>query len=416
MEDGVSMIDSVYWIWFQLVFGIGGRRAELMLNYFAHPLAIYEDLQKTGSRLQKMLTPEELTRARDAMTEAVRLKERTLKKGCAIVTPDHEDYPEMLRDIYARPAVLYVKGDIACLRDCVCIGIVGSRKASEYGVLAARKLAGELAASGVVVVSGLANGIDSAAHDAALQAGGKTVGFMGCGLDVDYPKGSADLKRAICQNGAVVTEFPLGFEPKAFHFPIRNRLVSGVSHGIVVVEAGENSGALITAALAGEQGRDVYAVPGDIFSDNHRGVHALLKDGVKPVDCAADILVEYPALLQLPPMPEKPLTLFDAEEAQLPAISLPVPKTTKTKEETQTAEPKAKKAKAKAPIERKSLPEGVSEEAAALYALIGAQPVTVEELTARSQLTVSGILSALTELEIYGLIQIHPGRTFSLAA
>ena len=399
------MTDRVYWIWFQLVFGIGGRRAELMLNYFASPQAIYEDLGKPGSRMHLMLTPEEADRAAKAWESAKRLEERTEKKGIAMITPDDEDYPAMLRDIFARPAVLYAKGDITCLKDNLCIGMVGARRATAYGMEAAQMLSQGLAASGVVIVSGLANGIDAASHQAALQAGGKTVGFMGCGMDMDYPKGSADLKRAMAQNGAVVTEFPLGFEPRNYHFPIRNRLVSGVSHGIVVVEASEDSGALITASLAAEQGRDVYAVPGSIFSATHKGVHNLIKDGAKPVDCAADILVEYPALLKLPPMSREELqtTLFGAEE--IPAVSL-------ADYQAKTKETKAVPAKI---ITRKPLPEGVSVEAAALYDLIEAEPVTVEALTARTQQPVNGVLSALTELEIFGLIVMHPGRAFSLA-
>jgi DNA processing protein len=390
------MTDSAYWIWFQLVFGIGGRRSELLLNYFESPAVLYEEIRQ-GGRAYAMLDEAERQHLQTADEQAERLLARTLKKGCVVITPDHDEYPPLLREIYARPAALYVKGDISCLSEALCIAVIGAREAGEYGRNAARTLAFDLAASGAVIVSGLARGIDSAAHEAALQAGGKTVGFLGCGIDVDYPKGSSTLKRAISENGAVVSEFPLGTEPQARRFPIRNRVVSGVSHGVLVAEAGKNSGALITANHALEQGRNIYVIPGDITSPHYEGSHSLLKEGAKAVDCAADILIEFPQWI-------RPENIVSRDPVVRPEIlEPPAPLIVEEKPATKPSPPA-----------RKDLPDGISPEAAAVYPLIGEELIAAETIGARSSLPVGRVLAALTELEIYGLIKLHPGRLFGL--
>lgn len=386
------MTDTLYWIWYQLVFGIGGRRSELMLNYFDTPLEIYEGVS-SSEKIRGMLEPAELERAKTALEQAKNLEVRTLKKGCSIITPDSKEYPPLLREIYGKPAALYVKGDLSCLRDALCVAVIGSREATDYGKRVTKMLASGLAASGVTIVSGLARGIDSVAHQAAVDAGGKTVGFLGCGIDVDYPHGSAVLKRAISENGAVVSEFPLGAEPLPYHFPIRNRIVSGSSHAALVTEASARSGALLTAHHAIDQGRDVFAVPGSIFAVRHKGAHMLIREGVKMATCAADILMEYPAFFD-------PRLL--AVEQDTDDDTAPFPE-----EETQSSKP-AK------PIVRKEAPDGLSSAAKALYPHIGGNPEKAELLAVNAGLETADALSALTELEIYGLIKMNPGRTFRL--
>jgi DNA processing protein len=390
------MTDTAYWIWFQLVFGVGSRRSELLLNYFESPAALYEEIGQ-GGRAVAMLEEAERQRLKTADDQAEILLARTLKKGCTVITPDHDEYPPLLREIYARPAALYVKGDISCLGEALCIAVIGSREAGQYGVNAAKTLSYDLAASGVVIVSGLARGIDSVAHEAALKAGGKTVGFLGCGIDVDYPKGSSTLKRAICENGAVVSEFPLGTEPLAYRFPIRNRVVSGVSHGVLVAEARKNSGALLTADHALEQGRNVYVVPGDITSPNYEGSHKLLKEGAKAVDCAADILIEFPEWIR--PAHMVSTTLVERPETPPP----PAPPIEAPKPAPKPSLPA-----------RKELPDGISPEAAAVYPLIGEERIAAEEIGVQAELPIGKLLAALTELEIYGLIKLYPGRLFGL--
>ena len=217
------------------------------------------------------------------------------------------DYPASLEHIHDPPPVLWLRGARTELARCSpAIAIVGARDASAYGVGVASRLAGELASRGVTIVSGLALGIDAAAHRGALAAGGDTVAVLGCGTDIVCPRRNAGLRREILARSCVVSELPAGTPPAAFHFPRRNRIISGLSLGVVVVEAGERSGSLVTARHALEQGRDVFAVPGAVGAPRSRGPHALLKAGAKLVESADDVLEEYPEIarcLGAPPTP-----------------------------------------------------------------------------------------------------------------
>ena len=201
-----------------------------------------------------------------------------------------EEYPPLLREIADPPACLWTRGDPAALSG-TGVAVVGARAASREGLASAYEIAFDLAQAGVVVISGLARGVDSAAHKGALDAGGRTIAVLGTGLDVVYPAENTELARRITEGGLLVTEFPLGSPPEDWHFPRRNRIISGLSKVVVVVEAKEKSGSLITARLAADQGRDVMAVPGPIDGRN-RGANALLKDGAKLVESAVDILQE----------------------------------------------------------------------------------------------------------------------------
>lgn len=207
---------------------------------------------------------------------------------CAVRWPG-APYPPLVAGIFDPPLVLWVRGATEILSN-VAIAIVGSRAASAYGEDAAARLASDLAARGVVIVSGLARGIDAAAHRGALAAGGRTVAVLGCGADLAYPPEHATLMAEVARSGAVVSEFPPGTPPLPHHFPMRNRIISGLSLGVVVVEARQRSGALITADCALEQGREVMAVPGSVLSERHRGSHTLLKAGAALVETATDVL------------------------------------------------------------------------------------------------------------------------------
>lgn len=211
--------------------------------------------------------------------------------GVRVLCAADEEYPDPFRTLRDAPPVLYVRG-VLKLSDSLGVALVGSRRSTAYGVAAAERLGRELAQAGVTVVSGLARGIDGAAHAAALKAGGRTVGILGSGFDRFYPPEHRRLADQMAEKGAVITEFPLAAGPDAGHFPRRNRLIAALSVGTVVVEAYEKSGALITAGLAAEMGRDVFAVPGSIFSPVSRGPHRLIKNGAKPVESAMDIFDE----------------------------------------------------------------------------------------------------------------------------
>ena len=218
------------------------------------------------------------------------------EKGVRLVTLVDPEYPALLREIDDPPLVLYVKGRLP-IDPARSIGIVGTRRATRYGKMVAGRFASQLALKGVTIVSGLAAGIDTAAHQGAIDVGGLTVAVLGCGIDYPYPKRNQPLLQKIFEAGTALSEYPLGMRPAKWTFPQRNRIIAGLSRGVVVVQAPERSGSLITARLALEQGRDVFAVPGNINSLTSAGSNRLIKQGAQLVDRAEEILAEYPDLL-----------------------------------------------------------------------------------------------------------------------
>lgn len=286
------MVGSMkYWIWLSSLVKIPPRKRLRLLEYFRDPAFIWEASEAELKALS-FVTPQMAGCILDRQSRgmAPKLYEDIGKCGADMITLRDGRYPETLRNIPDPPVVLYCRGRLE--RDAVCIAIVGSRRATRYGLDMAGRLSGELARRGVTIVSGMARGIDSKAHRGALEAGGKTVAVLGCGIDIVYPEENLELMKKICQSGAVISEYLPGTPPIAFNFPARNRIISGLSQGVAIVEANERSGSLITADFALEQGRDVYAVPGNIDSANSLGANRLIKDGAKMVTNAGDILEE----------------------------------------------------------------------------------------------------------------------------
>ena len=281
-----------------MIDGIGPVRVRALLERFGEPQAILS--APKNELLQVERVGEEVARNLASWREQIDLDaemKRIEQSDVRVVTRDDVEYPKNLREIYDPPLVLYVKGALT-ERDALAIGVVGSRRTTLYGQEMARKLSFQLARVGVTVVSGLARGIDTAAHKGALQAKGRTVAVIGCGIDIVYPAENKKLADEIVEKGgAVVTEFPLGVQPDRQNFPMRNRIISGWSLGVVVVEANLKSGALITANQAAEQGRQVFAVPGRADSILSRGTNRLIKDGAKLTEDVEDILSEFEYLL-----------------------------------------------------------------------------------------------------------------------
>jgi DNA processing protein len=245
--------------------------------------------------------------ARSSVANAARL-------GQAVLSSRAEPYPDRLRHIPDPPIILWVRGRADLLAE-PAVAIVGSRSATPAGLAIAARLGRELADAGLVVVSGMARGIDGAAHRGAIESGGRTVAVLGCGADIVYPRQHQNLAQQIVERGAIVSELPPGTPPRAWHFPLRNRIISGLARAVVVVEASEKSGSLITAKAALEQGRDVLAVPGNVLSERHRGCHALIKDGARLVETVDDVLDElrWPrTFVQAPPV--NSLQLSELEE------------------------------------------------------------------------------------------------------
>jgi DNA processing protein len=304
----------------------------------------------------------------------------TTAQGKLIAIAD-DGYPAWLRAIADPPAVLYCDGQIEP-RDRQAIAIVGARQATPYGLRATETLARELSGAGFTIVSGLARGIDAAAHRAALEAGGRTIAVLGCGLDVNYPPGHTSLHAEIAGSGAVLTEFAPGTPPWASNFPRRNRIISGLSLGVVVVEAAEDSGSLITARLALEQGREVFAVPGSIDAPLSRGPHGLLKQGAKLVETVDDIVEELLPQLELPLTLPSPLTHCSRRAMGAPGEG-----------------------------KFSDLP-CLSEVEQVVLAVMSRDPLHLDDLTERSGLTPAGVAGILLGLELKDVVRQLPGQRY----
>ena len=291
---------------------------------------------------------------------------RIEKFRCAILIQNDENYPSLLRQIYDPPHVLYVKGVVSEIDNC-SIAIVGTRQSTLYGRQMAQKLAGQLAASGVTVVSGGARGIDSASHEGALSSGGRTIAVLGTGIDIVYPAENTSLFQRISEGGAVVTQFPFGRKGSKYSFPIRNRIVAGMTQGTLVVEANRSSGALITANLAADYGRTVYAVPGRIDSPRSAGCHDLIKEGAQLCESAEDVLSEFAHLKAINPE----------------SVAIPMP--------------------------------ALSHAEQSVYSVLSHEEMLQDEIIRRSQQSAAQVSVALLQLEMKKLVTQHPGRLFARA-
>lgn len=287
------------------------------------------------------------------------------RSGARVVTFLDPEYPPLLKEIADFPPYLYVKGSLANLDPAVAV--VGSRRASGYGIMTTRRLAAELAREGVAIVSGMARGVDTAAHRGALENGGRTVGVLGSGVDVPYPPENGELFAVMAAQGGLVSEFPLGTLPLAENFPRRNRIISGICRGVLVVEATEKSGSLITAQCALEQGREVFAIPGNIHVSSSRGTNRLIKEGAKLVESAADIVEE---------LPRRTGTAAGAGKA----CHSPLP------------------------------PED-----AALCSLLADGPLHIDDIMVKCALTVGELSVILLRLELAGVVAQLPGKHYALA-
>lgn len=284
-----ALHSKAFWVAFNKVAGIGPIRLRALLNICGSIEAAWRasihQLQDAG--LDKR-TQENLLQARRELDLAQEWQ-RIARAEVEVLTWDDPNYPANLREVEASPPVLYVRGTLI-EQDLLAVALVGTRRASAYGREVAHMAASQLAQQQVTVISGLALGVDTIAHRAALDAGGRTLAVLGSGVDQIYPAQNRDLGKDIMANGALISEYPLGTRPEANNFPPRNRIISGLSRGVVVIEAGQRSGALITARFAADQGRDVFAVPGSILHPGSVGCNQLIRDGATPFLSVADLL------------------------------------------------------------------------------------------------------------------------------
>ena len=323
------------------------------------------------------------------------------------------EFPARLKNLSDMPLVLYAMGDCSVLNDTVSIGMVGTRNASNYGIEIAQKLSFSLASSGATIVSGGALGIDSEAHAGAMLAKGRTLAFLGCGLSVNYLMENASLRRAITRYGAVVSEYSPFTPASRITFPARNRLISGVSLGVVVVEAGVKSGSLITANKALAQGKDVFAVPGDIVRSSFDGTNHLIKNGAKPVFNAGDVLCEYEYLYG---------DLIDLSKAKVNISTIPYveyrkKKTTQSKKQSASIEKNNEIKTEKTPVKvnsRKNLPEDMSDEIKIVYSVLNENGVHIDDIVRETNLKMNVVLSSLTELELLDLVRLENGKKYKI--
>jgi DNA processing protein len=280
--------EAAYWLTISRVPHVGPVRIERLVRRFG---SLSNAWEAPADALRAVIEPRPLAEllSTRGTTDPHRELERIARMGIRVLFPGHPSYPRLLAEISGRPSILYVRGELATA-DEKAIGIVGTRRATPYGRQLAERIAGELAQAGVTVISGLARGIDAVAHRAALDAGGRTIAVLGSGPDVIYPAEHRRLAEQILDAGAIVTEQPPGAKPDAQNFPARNRIISGMSVGVVVVEAPTRSGALITATFAADQGREVFVVPGSVLMPSSEGTNALLRDGARIVRDGHDVL------------------------------------------------------------------------------------------------------------------------------
>lgn len=291
VESSKALSEHKFWLGFSLITGIGLKRILGLLNEFG---SLGSAWSSSETRLRQSSLENNLVTHFIDQRKIIDLDQEMAKVarvGAQIIVYTDADYPTQLKAVDAPPPVLYVRGNTNPA-DQRALAVVGTRKATKYGRDAAYDICYQLAKNGVTIISGMAHGIDQAAHSGALDSGGRTIAVLGNGVDICYPRDHIELGQKIIHQGALISEFPIGASPVANNFPRRNRIVSGLSLGVLVVEAPENSGALITATLAADQGRDVFAIPGNIYNGTSRGSNRLIQDGAKLVMDAKDILDE----------------------------------------------------------------------------------------------------------------------------
>lgn len=407
----------IHWLWYATLPGIPEKEKIELLQHFQDPEDLFFAEESTLAQIEN-LTPEgiqilcsrDLTKAREVLRECT-------DKQIEILTYADAAYPMRLKSLSDPPLVLYYKGRLPAFDALPLIGVVGTRKASAYGLSTAKRMGFQITRCGGTVVSGAATGIDSVAMEGGLMAGGSVIGILGCGLDVIYPASNRRLFSEILRDGCLLSEFPPGTPPLKWNFPKRNRIISGISCGVLVVEAPKKSGALITAGCAREQGRDVFVIPGNVGVETCAGSNDLLRSGAIYADCGWDVMREYEALFpDRIHRDETPYQLVQLQdELEKPLIKVAQRSSFQHKKPL-SAMKKEKKAidnGAKAPYsdpEDKSI--SLTDQEKEILSRLS-QPLLVDDLIAASGLPAGVVLATLTVLEVKGMITRLPGRRVS---
>ena len=401
-----------YWVWLSSLSGVGPITAKKLLARFETVEKVFFAREEEYREVPDIRQREITALSKKNIGDANKILSACEENNFRIITIQDAEYPERLRNIYDPPVVLYIKGRLPVIDEEAAVALVGSRSCTPYGTTAAEKIGYELARHGLVVVTGLAKGIDSAAAKGALRGGGKVLGILGCGLDIVYPAGNKPLFDDVSSVGALISEYPPGSPAEAAHFPARNRIISGLSLGVAVIEAPKKSGALITAARALEQGRDVFTLPGNVDAESCEGSNALLKEGALPLISAEDIALEYAGLFpeKIRIMAKSKLVPLDQKrverlvQTQADSGKLPAEADEKEVDNNKTVEY----------IDLVELFSTLTGDERAICEAIGEGTVHIDEIIQKTGLSAQAVLSALTVLEINGRVEQYNGKYFKI--
>lgn len=395
------MENIVFWIWLSICFSYGSGKPQQLAETF-DAKDIYENKEEICKTVEYLTARDRKALLSTPIERAQAIYDRCRILNIRVISYNDDEYPEKLRHIYSAPIILYVQGDISYLNSSLNITVVGTRKASNYGKTVTGNLSYTLASSGVVIISGCAEGIDEFAHRGAVKAKARTVGVLGCGHDINYPVKNNRLKKEILVfGGALISELPPGTHVTKGYFPVRNRIMAGLADGVLVTEAPVRSGSLITARLANDMDRDVFCVtPYDIYNPDCIGVVSLLRDGAKAIFNAKDILEEYTVRY------EGKIDWGNADKFTEP--------TSNEFELAVASESSYKVSKPKVSKIRPETPKNLSEKQRKVYEALEFEPIHVDDLTRKVDLACYEVLSVLTELELMDTITAHSGRRYSL--
>lgn len=403
----------LHWIWFAELKDISLLHKHRLLERFGDPEELYRMSEE--ALLNAGLPEKERNALLDKnLWKAEQITERCAKRDIGILPVADSAYPKRLRNSPDAPIVLYYRGVLPDWEARPFIGVVGTRKASAYGLQVAHQLGSQIASCGGFVVSGGAAGGDTAAMQGAMSAGFPVVGVLGCGVDVVYPHSNRKLFERIVADGCLISEYPPGTEPKPWHFPARNRIISGVSNGVLVVEAPKSSGALITARHALEQGRDVYVVPGNINSPTCEGSNALLQEGAAPVLSGWDVVSGYEFLYPGKLQKNLNISLYTGEETLAQVAQTPARLENSSNKSAKSGKIPIDNGGKSPYIELVKNRPALSEEEQAVLARLKAEPQQASDLMDALDMPSGKVLSILTMLTVKGYAQKHPGGSFSV--
>ena len=421
--------ERVYWIWLQHCIGTANSKVHLVRDYYESAYSFYEKAVLNGEQPAGFSLKETIAMRNYDIDDAAHIFDKTLDLGYDVISYNDRNYPEHLRNIENPPAVLYVWGDFSTLKSAMTISVVGTRSPMKEHYDIAYKMCEGFAINNVTVVSGGALGIDTAAHQGTLSAGGKTVAVLGCGLDFPYLTVNAALRKRISQSGAVITEYPLGTPASANHFPVRNRIIAALSVATVMIQGKENSGTMITVNYAIKYNKKIFAVPGNPAEGINSGNNSLIANGALPVTNYKQVLRQFFPIREIKASGEDSakkidyiIKIEDKQElsANHGAHSTAVKEKRVKKYEKSTENVGINSNDSGIKENLKNIPENTAEQyqlegdSAEILKLLSNAPTDIDELVSKSKMSVSNVLAALTELEILGIVEKFGSRSYKL--